>query len=101
MECPRFNATTRHAALALALALTGLAFALIAAPASAQKCTLGWDTPRWVDRSPSACEHVALSGRVAAPVASGPLGKVWFARDAGGSWQLAGSGGGQVVDGPQ
>jgi hypothetical protein len=82
------------------LAVAALAFVVLAAPAAAQKCTLGWDTPRWVDRAPSACEHFGVSGRVAAPVAAGPQGKVWFAHEAGGSWQLAGGGGGQVVDGP-
>ena len=96
---PRESAPVRW--LAAAVSVAALALALTAAPAGAQKCTLGWDTPRWVDRPPSACAHVAVPGRVAAPVAAGPLGRVWFARQDGGSWQLASRAGDQVQDGPQ
>jgi hypothetical protein len=84
------------------LSLAGAAvLGLIAtAPAGAQKCTLGWDTPRWVDRSPAACDHVAVDGRVAAPVAAGPLDRVWVARQSGGAWQLASRVGDGLEDGP-
>jgi hypothetical protein len=84
-----------------AVILAAGACAGLAAPATAQKCTLGWDTPRWVDRPPSACEHVPAGGRIAGPVAAGPQGRVWFARDAGGGWQLTSGDGGQLVDGPR
>src|SRR2546423_4751764 len=79
---------------AAVLALSG------SAPAGAQKCTLGWDTPRWVDRPPTACDHVGVEGRVAAPVATGPLGRVWLARQVGGGGQLASRGGDNLEDGP-
>src|SRR5437879_3063663 len=73
---------------------------LATAPAGAQKCTLGWDTPRWVDRPPAACDHLGVDGRVAAPVSTGPLGRVWITRQVGGGWQLASRVGDQVEDGP-
>src|SRR5437764_4433989 len=96
---PRESAPVRW--LAAAVSVAALALALTAAPAGAQKCTLGWDTPRWVDRPPSACDHLAVAGRVAAPVAAGPLGRVWFAHQDGGAWQLASRAGNRVQDGPQ
>src|SRR4051812_764473 len=85
-----------------ALSLVGAAVLVLSAsaPAGAQKCTLGWDTPRWVDRPPTACDHVRVDGRVAAPVATGPLGRVWLARQVGGGWRLASRVGDHLEDGP-
>src|SRR5438874_8187987 len=95
---PRESAPVRW--LAAAVSVAALALALTAAPAGAQKCTLGWDTPRWVDRPPTACDHIGVEGRVAAPVAIGPLGRLWAARQVGGRWQLASRVGGHLEDGP-
>jgi hypothetical protein len=90
-------------AVRLLFALLGLVLAalgLAATGARAQKCTLGWDTPRSVDRPPSACQHLAVGGRVAAPLALGPGRGVWLAVHAGGGWKLAVRAGAGITLGP-
>jgi hypothetical protein len=82
------------------LGLLALAAGTLAPAAHAQKCTLGWDTPRWVDRPPTACAHAALNGRLATPTAAGPLGRLWVARDTGDGWHLASQVGDGLEDGP-
>jgi streptogramin lyase len=80
--------------------LTLLALLALAAPAMAESCTLGVDTPRYADRPPSACSYLDAPAFPSGQVTNGPDGAAWFIAQDGGGYHLMRRAGGSVVLGP-
>lgn len=86
--------------LARVARLTVLVLLALAAPAMAESCTLGVDTPRYADRPPSACSYLDSPAFPSGQVTEGPDRAAWFIAQDRNGFHLMRRAGGSVVLGP-